>query len=159
MVRERLGRSDAKAGFLLDGFPRTQPQAEALADIMDDLNEQIEAVLCLNVPDEEIIERVCGRRLCPVCQASYHVTFKQPKVENHCDVDGAELYQRADDTIPTVKARLNIYHGQTMPVINYYREQGLLREVSGSGAVAEVDDRLLALVQSREFQQKLQAVS
>lgn len=147
MVRERLGRNDTQQGFILDGFPRTLPQAEALDDIMADLERRLDTVFYLALPDEEIVERISGRRICPLCQTPYHVVYNPPKVDQLCDKDGAMLYQRDDDNPETIRARLKVFHGQTMPVIDYYRKAGLLVEVSGSGEVDEVDQRLLAVAQ------------
>jgi adenylate kinase len=150
MVRERLNRSDAREGFVLDGFPRTLPQAQALDELMADFNRRLDKAIYLQVPDEEIIERISGRWLCPVCQSSYHVKYKKPLVENRCDRDGSPLRQREDDTPQTVRSRLEIFHEQTLPVIQFYREAGILVEVPGSGEVDQVDAALLPLL--REIQ-------
>lgn len=147
MVRERLSRNDTEQGFILDGFPRTLPQANALDEIMDDLKRRLDTVFYLVVPDEEIIERISGRRICPLCQTPYHIVYNPPKVDQLCDHDGAMLYQRDDDDAETIRARLKVFHGQTMPVIDYYRKAGLLVEITGSGEVDEVDQRLLAVAQ------------
>ena len=144
MVKDRLDAEDAAPGFLLDGFPRTMPQVRALADILASQGQELDGVIYLNVPDEEIMIRTSGRRICPVCQASYHMAYKPPKTEGTCDKDGARLVQREDDDPETVRARLKTFHGQTGPLIDYYRKQGLLVEVSGNGSVDEVKAAMLA---------------
>ena len=146
MVRERLNRPDAHEGYILDGFPRTLSQAEALDEIMEELKRKVDCVVFVVVPDEEIVRRISGRRLCPVCQASYHVDFKKPKVDNVCDADGSPLFQREDDDPQTVRSRLKVFHGQTMPVIDYYRQAGLLMEVPGSGDMAQMKQAMLSVV-------------
>ncbi len=147
MVRERLNRTDLQEGFILDGFPRTLPQARALDDMLGDLCRHLSGAIYLDVPDEEIIRRISGRRYCPTCQASYHILFKKPKQEGLCDVDGAPLEQREDDDPDTVKARLKVFHGQTLPVVDYYRQAGLLIEVPAAGEVDEVDELLANMLQ------------
>ena len=148
MVSERLARSDVRDGFILDGFPRTAPQARALDEIMANMNRAIDGVIYLAVPDEEIVERISGRWICPVCQSPYHLSYKKPKVPGECDKDGATLFQRDDDTPETVRARLKVFHGQTVPVFDYYREEGILIEVPATGEVADVDQRLLEAVKT-----------
>ena len=146
MIRERLSRADAKDGFVLDGFPRTLPQCKALDEIMAQLNRKIDSVIFLVVPDEEIVNRIAGRWLCPLCQSPYHLEYHPPKKPNTCDRDGSPLYRRDDDIPDTVRARLKIFRGQTLPVIEYYRQANLLFEVPGSGEVAQVDGLLLAVM-------------
>jgi adenylate kinase len=147
MVRERLSRSDTSQGYILDGFPRTLPQAQALAEIMSDLQRKLDCVLYLAVPDELIVNRISGRRLCPVCHTPYHTEFNPPKADLVCDRDGSPLYQRDDDNPATVWARLKTFYGQTMPAIQHYRQAGLLAEVSGAGSVAQVKEAMLQTVQ------------
>ncbi len=147
MVRERLNRSDLQEGFILDGFPRTLPQAKALDDILGDMSRQLAGAIYLAVRDEEIIRRISGRRFCPTCQASYHVEYNKPKVEGVCDQDATALIQREDDDPETVKARLKVFHGQTMPVVDYYQQAGLLIEVPAEGEVGEVDQLLGTMLQ------------
>ncbi len=144
MVKDRLAEPDVKNGFVLDGFPRTLPQAHALMDIMTKLNNKIKAVIYINVPDEEIVERLSGRRICRSCQKPYHVMFSRPAKEGVCDSCGGELYQRDDDNPTTVRARLSTYHNQTAPLVDYYKKIGILVEIEGQGAVAEVTERTLA---------------
>lgn len=148
MVRERLARPDAQAGFILDGFPRTLPQAEALTEILAGMQRQLMGVLYIKVSDVEIIDRLSGRLICRNCQTPYHLKFKPPAQPGVCDICGGELYQREDDKPETVKARLATFHRQTEPLINYYRRAGLLIEIEGEGEVAEVTANTLATVQS-----------
>lgn len=138
IVRERLAEDDCKAGFLLDGFPRTVQQADALDKILVDLGTKLDAALNIEVPKEFLIERLTGRRICKKCKATYHVSFNAPKVENVCDKCGGELYQRADDTIETVGNRLDVYEEQTAPLIDYYSKKQLLVPIDGSQAMEKV---------------------
>ncbi len=144
MVLERLSRPDTALGALLDGFPRTIAQAEALDQALQVEGNQISLVPSIQVPDDVLIERVSGRRLCPVCGESYHVKFNPPKVQGICDNDGAELYQREDDNPETVRNRLKVYWEQTNPLIAYYREQGKLVEINGDQPIAAVQEALRA---------------
>lgn len=148
MIRERLGRPDAREGFILDGFPRTLPQAQSLDDIMLDLNRKLDSAIYLVMSDEEIVNRIAGRLLCPVCQAAYHIRDKKPKVDNLCDHDGTPLIRREDDDPATVQARLKSFHAQTMPVIQYYHKAGLLKEVPSSGPVLEVKEAVKTIVKN-----------
>jgi adenylate kinase len=141
MVRERLSRKDTEVGFILDGFPRTLGQAEALTEIMTGMQRRIDGVFYIKVPDEEIINRLSGRLICRNCQTPFHLKFKPPQVEGVCDVCGGELYQRDDDNPETIGARLKTFHGQTAPLIDYYAGTGLLIEINGEGDVAEVIER------------------
>ena len=127
LVKERLAQDDCKNGFILDGFPRTIPQAEAL----DKMGVEIDAVLDIEVADEAIITRMSGRRVCESCGSSYHVLYKQPKEEGKCDICGGTLVQRKDDHPDTVKERLEVYHTQTEPLKEYYSKQGKLLVVHG----------------------------
>ncbi len=148
MVEERLARPDTRAGFVLDGFPRTLPQAEALSDILTQLHRQLTSVLYISVADQEIVTRLAGRRICRSCQAPYHLTFKPPAHAGICDVCGGELYQRDDDNPATIRARLKTFHAQTAPLIQYYRAAGLLIEIDGQGEVAAVKERTMAAARS-----------
>jgi len=145
MVEERMARSDAKEGFILDGFPRTLPQAQALSDIMDSANRRINGVIYIRVSDEEIVRRLSGRLICRDCQTPYHVDFKPPAVEGVCDACNGALYQRDDDNPNTIRARLKTFHSQTGPVINYYRDAGILVEIDGEGDVSRVIERSKAV--------------
>lgn len=133
LVRDRLQKDDCKAGFLLDGFPRTITQAVNLDEILKDLYMEIDAVINVVVDDETLIKRISGRRLCEKCGASYHLQNMKPKVENVCDVCGGPLYQRKDDTKETMVNRLSVYYKQTKPLLDYYQEKGLVRDVNGIG--------------------------
>lgn len=147
MVRERLNHADLEDGFILDGFPRTLPQARALDDMLADMSRTLASAVHLSVPDDEIIRRISGRRFCPACQTTYHVDYNKPKQENVCDHDGTALILRDDDAPETVRARLRVFHGQTMPVIDYYREAGLLIEVPAIGEVQDVAELIATMMQ------------
>lgn len=146
IVKERLSQSDCAKGFILDGFPRTVEQADALNNILRDLNKKLDAVLNIHVPAEELIERAVGRRICKGCGATYHVKFNAPKVENTCDKCGGELYQRADDTAETMKNRLSVYEESTRPLIEYYREAGVYTEIDGRQAIEQVTADLIKVL-------------
>jgi adenylate kinase len=141
MVRERLGRPDTGNGFLLDGFPRTVPQAEALQEILDDYGVALDAVLKLRVDGEEVVRRLSGRRICRSCSRAFHVELDPPQKEDVCDTCGGELYQRDDDRPETIRRRLEVYDEQTRPLVEYYESQDLLRIVKGTGTVTEVTVR------------------
>lgn len=138
IVKERLSQSDAKDGFLLDGFPRTIEQAEALNDIMKALNTNIDRTIFIDVPEEELMNRLTGRRICSSCGAAYHLVFNPPKVEGVCDLDGAKLYQRDDDNPETVANRLEVNVNQTQPLIDFYKDQGVFVNVDGARDIDEV---------------------
>lgn len=132
IVKDRLKEPDCKNGFILDGFPRTIPQAEFLEKALKDMGVELDAALNIQVKDEEIIKRMSGRRTCPNCGASYHVIFNRPEVENECDVCKSGLVQRADDKEETVIERLKTYHLQTEPLIDFYNEKGKLKTADGN---------------------------
>lgn len=138
IVKDRLLKDDCKEGFLLDGFPRTVGQAEALDSELDKLGIKLDRVININADPEILIERAVGRRICRECGATYHVKYNPPKVEGVCDKDGGELYQRDDDTEETVTTRINVYMEQTEPLIDYYKKQGLLMDVDGTKTIDEV---------------------
>lgn len=145
MIRERLSRPDCVEGVLLDGFPRTAPQAEALDQMLSELGKgQVDAVPCIVVPDEALIERLTGRRTCRAEGHVFHVLFNPPKVADICDEDGSELYQRDDDTVETVSNRINVYQKQTQPLIDYYQKRGVLLEINGNQSIEAVFDETLA---------------
>ncbi len=148
MVADRLARPDAHVGFILDGFPRTLHQAEALREMMVRLGRRLAGVLYINVPDAAIVDRLSGRLICRSCQSPYHVLFKPPAKNGVCDLCSGELYQRSDDNPATVRARLVTFHAQTEPLIAYYREAGLLHEIDGEGTVGQITGRSLATVRS-----------
>ncbi|MBX6352442.1 MAG: adenylate kinase [Thermoflavifilum sp.] len=137
IVRERLAEADAANGFLLDGFPRTLAQAEALDQMLRDIGKPLDVVLYIHVPQEVLLSRLTGRRVCRACGATYHVVFQPPQREGVCDHCGGELYQRSDDTEEAVRTRLEQY-AQTAPLVEYYRERGLLRQVDGEQPIETV---------------------
>lgn len=143
IVRERLSEDDCKAGVLLDGFPRTVVQAEALDGIFADLGFALNGAVNIEVPDDILIARLTGRRLCPTCGSAYHMVFNPPKQEGICDKDGAALYQRDDDNEATATKRLSVYHAQTAPLIQYYENQGVLCQIDGNKDVADVTQDIL----------------
>jgi adenylate kinase len=138
IVKERLSKADCKEGFLLDGFPRTIAQAEALQDLLSDLNQSIDYVLHVDVPKEKLVERLTGRRICPTCGATYHVLYNPPKVEGICDKDGSKLIQREDDQAETVKNRLAVNIKQTQPLLDFYEDKGYLVSVNGDQDIDQV---------------------
>ena len=138
MVADRFRRPDAAKGFILDGFPRTIVQADGLAKMLKDLGQKLDAVIFFDVAQPELVRRLTGRRLCRQCQTPYHVVSAPPKREGVCDKCGGELYQRVDDSELTVRNRLGVFERQTAPLLDYYRGRGLLRTVSGEGAVEKI---------------------
>jgi adenylate kinase len=146
MVEERLSRPDAAEGFILDGFPRTVPQATALAETMRHLHRSLSAVVYIRVPDDAIIERLSGRFVCSTCQAPYHRAYHPPRVAGVCDKCGGKLYQRDDVKPDTVRARLRTFHKQTEPLIERYQREGLLITVDGLGAIQIINQRVSAAV-------------
>ena len=151
---ERLSADDARDGFLLDGFPRTVPQADALAEEMGKLGRRITAVLLVEVPDEQIVKRISGRRVSKAGR-TYHVDFDPPKHKGRCDVDGSALHQREDDKPEVVLARLKKYHEATHPLIDYYERQGLLRRFDGSLSPVEVHDKIRATIATLRLEDEI----
>jgi adenylate kinase len=133
VVRDRLAEPDAAEGFLLDGFPRTVPQAEALDAMLAEAGRSITHVVAIDVPADELVQRIAGRRSCSVCGKIYNVTFDPPKADGVCDLDGGELTQRADDNEETVRNRIAVYEAQTAPLIGYYTDKGVLQSAFGGG--------------------------
>ena len=150
IVHERLSKDDCKKGFILDGFPRTVEQADALTGILKDLGLSLTRVLNISVPSEDLIERATGRRICKKCGATYHVKFNPPKKEGICDVCGGELFQRGDDTAETMKNRLSVYEAQTKPLIEYYEKAGIYTEVDGRQAIDKVTKDLVEVLKGAE---------
>ena len=146
IVRERLAKDDCKKGFILDGFPRTVEQADALNGILQDLGLSLTRVLNINVPAADLIARAVGRRICKKCGATYHVKFNPPKQDGICDECGSELFQRADDTEETMKNRLSVYEASTKPLIDYYEKAGVYTEVDGRQAIDKVTAELIAVL-------------
>lgn len=139
IIKERLAEDDCKGGFILDGFPRTIPQAEAL----DEMGIEIDKVIDIEVPDEKIVKRMSGRRVCPACGNSYHTEYKKPQKENTCDGCGEQLVLRADDHPDTVKERLDVYHSQTEPLKDFYAKKNKLFIVEGQEEVADTSALVL----------------
>ena len=148
IVTERLQEPDCSNGFILDGFPRTVAQADALQTDLRDLDKELDRVIALQVDNDALVERLTGRRTCKSCGRGYHVKFDPPEVEGRCDVCGGELYQRDDDREETIRKRLEVYARQTEPLIDYYREAGLLIEVDGMQPIDEVRETLLAALRT-----------
>ncbi len=146
MVRERLSRVDCKNGALLDGFPRTPAQAKALAEMLKEFNGTVNIVPYIMVPAEILVERLSGRWTCRLNGHVFHEKFNPPNVSGICDLDGSELYQRDDDKAETVKNRIKVYEEQTSPLIDYYRNNGLLVEVDGTKPIEEVTKALLTAI-------------
>ncbi|MEV6182252.1 adenylate kinase [Streptomyces sp. NPDC052016] len=145
MAKDRMEQPDAERGFLLDGFPRNVSQAQALDELLTTEGIKLDAVLDLEAPEEEVVKRIAGRRICRNDSAHvFHVSYKPPAKEGVCDVCGGELYQRDDDTEDTVRTRLEVYHTQTEPIIDYYKAQGLVVTIEAMGPVDEVTHRALA---------------
>ena len=142
LVEERIQAADAQNGFMLDGFPRTVPQADGLAAMMSKQGKKIDHVVCLTASNDELVRRLSGRRTCNKCSAPFHVEFKQPKKQGVCDACGGELYQRDDDKEEAIRARLVTYDTQTKPLIEYYKGKGLLRPVDGLGSMEAVYGRI-----------------
>ncbi|HEX6801580.1 MAG TPA: adenylate kinase [Candidatus Binatia bacterium] len=143
LVAERLKEPDCARGFLLDGFPRTIPQAESLDEILKNAGQNLNCVLSVQVAQDIIVERLAGRRTCRQCGALCHVVFSPPKVEGVCDRCGGELYQREDDKEQTIANRLQVYEKQTAPLVQYYRERGLLRAIDGTGEIDQIRARVI----------------
>ncbi|HEY4600455.1 MAG TPA: adenylate kinase [Cerasibacillus sp.] len=138
IVKERLSKEDCKDGFLLDGFPRTIAQAEALQELLEEMDTAIDYVLHVNVPKNKLVERLTGRRVCPTCGTSYHVLYNPPKQEGLCDKDGATLIQRDDDQEATVKNRLQVNIEQSQPLLDFYKEKGYLVDIDGDQEIGLV---------------------
>jgi adenylate kinase len=142
MIRERLDAADAAGGFLLDGFPRTDVQAKTLDALLEETGRDLDTVLLLEAPTEEIVRRLSGRRTCPECQRAYHMDDDPPRTDEVCDDDGAKLVQRSDDDPETVRHRLSVYEERTAGLVGFYAERGLVRKVDGTGTVDEVSERI-----------------
>ena len=155
MAAERLQEDDAQDGFILDGFPRTEHQAKALDKQLSDLGRHITAALLIEVPDEVVINRLSGRRVCVKAGHNYHVDFDPPKHEGVCDQDGSRLEQREDDKPEVIKKRLSVYHEQTEPVAAYYDEQGILRRIDGTREAADVHDHIRAVIATLRLEENV----
>ena len=146
IIKDRLSQEDCKKGFILDGFPRTIAQAEALEVLMKEMGITLDKVISLNVPDELIVGRVTGRKVCPACGASFHVEFNPPKVEGKCDLCGADLITRKDDNAETVTKRLEEYHSQTAPLFDFYQERGVLVDIDGTKSVEAITKEIFDIL-------------
>jgi adenylate kinase len=155
MIAERLAEDDARDGFLLDGFPRTTLQADALADQLTALGRSLTAVLLIDAPDEVAIKRISGRRVSLATGRVYHVDFDPPREEGRCDIDGSELIQRKDDRVETVRRRLEVYHAQTEPLIAYYEERGLLWRFDGTLPPDQVHAHVRAALATAQREESL----
>ena len=142
LVVDRVNQDDCTNGYVLDGFPRTIPQAEALTEALEKMGQKVDFAIDVNVPDENIVKRMGGRRACVTCGATYHMVYAPTKKEGICDTCGGELILRDDDKPETVQKRLNVYHDQTQPLIDYYTNQGILRTVDGT---VDIDDVFRAI--------------
>ena len=144
ILLDRVAQDDCKNGYVLDGFPRTIPQAEALTEALEKMGQKVDFAIDVNVPDENIVKRMGGRRACVTCGATYHMVYAPTKKEGICDTCGGELILRDDDKPETVQKRLNVYHDQTQPLIDYYTSQGILRTVDGT---VDIDDVFRAITE------------
>lgn len=142
LIRERLSEADTQNGYILDGFPRNIPQAEALDVMLSDLGQPLEGVVLLDVPFEELMQRLTGRRTCKDCGAIYNIHLSPTQVEGHCDACNGELFQRQDDNEETIGNRLKVYQEQTAPLIGFYQQQGKLHSVSGTGDMDQITEAI-----------------
>ena len=147
LIMDRFTNDDCKNGYVLDGFPRTIPQAEALTKALADKNDAVDYAINVDVPDEAIVTRMSGRRACLTCGGTYHIKFNPTKVEGICDACGGELVLRADDKPETVQKRLDVYHEQTQPLIDYYQTQNILKEVDGTLPLEDVFQAIIAILE------------
>jgi adenylate kinase len=155
LIVDRIGAEDCRDGFILDGFPRNRAQADALMAAFDALARRITAVLLIDVPDEEVVRRISGRRVSVKTGRPYHIESDPPKHEGRCDVDGSRLIQRDDDKPEVVRKRLDVYHGETEPLISYFDERGLLRRVDGTRSPTEVHDHIRAVLATLRLEEDL----
>lgn len=149
LIAERLREPDAAGGFILDGFPRTLGQAEALERLLKDLGQRLDGVVFFEVAEPELVRRLTGRRLCRQCQAAFHVASAPSQREGVCDRCGGELYQRDDDSEATVRHRLGVYDRQTAPLLDYYRDRGLLTSIQGEGSISAIRDTIRQAAEAR----------
>jgi len=151
IIKERLAQDDIQSGFVLDGFPRTVPQAEALSLLTKELNMPMDAVINIKTSSDVVVERLSGRRTCRDCQTVYHIFYSPPKKEGKCDRCDGELYQRDDDKEETIRKRLKVYEDQTFPLLEYYKTSGKLLEVSGDVSIAEVFESIVQILRKEKI--------
>lgn len=155
VILDRLVADDARDGFVLDGFPRTIDQADALTGELEQLDRRLTATLLIEVPDDEVVRRLSGRRVSRKTGRVYHVEFDPPKHTGRCDIDGSQLIQRKDDEEATVRRRLDVYHSQTAPLVDYYEDRGLLRRFDGTRNPTEVHDHIRAALATLRLEEQL----
>lgn len=155
LIVERIGRDDCRDGFILDGFPRNRAQADALGEAFERLGRRITAVLLIDVPDDVLVRRISGRRVSAKTGRPYHIETDPPKHEGRCDIDGSRLIQRDDDRPEVVRKRLEVYHRETEPLVEYYDERGLLRRVDGTRSPSEVHDHIRAVLATLRLEEDL----
>jgi len=148
MIKQELSKSEVANGYILDGFPRTVPQAEALDALLSNIGQKLDCVLVLLVPNEELIKRLSARRTCRICGKTYHLIYNPPKQEGICDLDGGELYQRDDDKEEPIRNRLNVYDNQTKPLIEYYTKKNLATMIDGVGTIDEIYSQIKRILYS-----------
>ncbi len=146
LIEERLGQNDTKKGYILDGFPRNTAQAETLDKMLNDLGMPLDSALSIDVPKDDLMKRLTGRRTCKKCQQMYNVYFSAPKKDGVCDKCGGELFQRDDDKEETIKKRLDVYEAQTAPLIGYYKNKGMLKSISGTGSIEDIFSKVCAAI-------------
>jgi adenylate kinase len=155
MAADRLQQEDAEDGFILDGFPRTLEQANALEQQLSELGRRVTAALLIDVPDEEVIRRLSGRRMCVKSGHNYHIEFDPPKREGVCDQDGSRLVQRDDDKPEVIENRLRVYHAQTEPLVEYYDRHGVMRRIDGTRPPTEVHDHIRAVIATLRLEENV----
>ncbi len=149
LVEERLKHDDCKKGFILDGFPRNTAQAEALDQLLNNIKMPLDSALSVDVPKDDLMKRLTGRRTCKSCQQMYNVYFSPPKKEGVCDKCGGELFQRDDDKEETIRKRLDVYDAQTAPLIDYYKKKGILKSVVGVGSIEEIFKKVCTVLEGK----------
>ncbi len=149
LVEERLKQDDCKKGFILDGFPRNTAQAEALDQLLNNIKMPLDSALSVDVPKDDLMKRLTGRRTCKSCQQMYNVYFSPPKKEGVCDKCGGELFQRDDDKEETIRKRLDVYDAQTAPLIDYYKKKGILKSVVGVGSIEEIFKKVCTVLEGK----------
>lgn len=148
LISERVAQPDCANGFILDGYPRNVAQADSLEQVLMKVNKRVDKVVAIDVAEEELVERLCGRRVCKSCGSSFHVKFQPPKQAGKCDACGGELIQRNDDVESVIRDRLGVYTNQTAPLLDYYSKKGALRRIEGTGAPSDVTRRIMEAVKS-----------